>query len=245
MKKIYCFLTMILIVLTISGCAAEPGNNSEQNSSAESTLSVDESKAEIIESKTSQAEKTSSDQNVSSSTKEESNTSSGYININGGWFPDLSHIEPVPAEDMTNAQIIEFLEESLSIDLPDSIVLKPGCQIKFTFEQKEDLTQQSIWIQDVSASFYNDDLEALKKSLSNNSWKIIDEKQKMHNENFRNIISDKDVYLYYEKEFRRFYNIISYVSIVMFPSLDSDKYDLIINGVIDNDTNQNGIIYTK
>lgn len=82
MKKIYCFLT-ILIVLTISGCAAKPGN-SEQNSSAESTLSVDESKTEIIESETSQAEKTSSEQNVSSSAKEESNTSSGYININGG-----------------------------------------------------------------------------------------------------------------------------------------------------------------
>lgn len=240
MKKIYCFLTMILTVLIISGCAAKPGN-SEQNSSAESTLSVDESKAEIIES-TSQVEKTSSEQNSVSPSQADSNSSA---KPNFGDYPDLSHIEPVPVKDMTNAQIIEFLEESLSIDLPDSIVLKPGCQIKFTFEQKEDLTQQSIWIQDVSASFYNDDLEALKKSLSNNSWKIIDEKQKMHNENFRNIISDKDVYLYYEKEFRRFYNIISYVSIVMFPSLDSDKYDLIINGVIDNDTNQNGIIYTK
>ena len=66
----------------------------------------------------------------------------------------------------------------------------------------------------------------------------------MHNENFRNIISDKDVYLYYEKEFRRFYNIVSYVAILMFPSEDS-IYNLYIYGVIDNDTNQNGIIYTK
>ena len=241
MKKICCFLTMILIVLTMSGCAAQPGN-SEQYSSSVSTLSVNESKAEIIENETSQVEKTSSEQNVSSSAKEESNTSSGYININGGWFPDLSHIEPIPAKDMTNAQIVEFLEESLSVDLPNSIILKPDGKVKFTFEHGEDRSNKSISLS-LNATFNSSDLEDFTNSLADNSWRK-EEKDKILYKNLQDMVKDRDDYLYYSKDFRRFYNIVSYVAILMFPSEDS-IYNLYIYGVIDNDTNQNGIIYTK
>lgn len=240
MKKICCFLTMILIVLTMSGCAAQPGN-SEQNSSAESTLSVNESKAEIIESETSQAEKTSSEQNSVSPSQADSNSSA---KPNFGDYPDLSHIEPVPVKDMTNAQIVEFLEESLSVDLPDSIVLKPNGKVDFTFEQCEDLkiTNKSISLS-LNATFNSSDLEDFTNSLADNSWRK-EEKDKILYKNLQDMVKDRDDYLYYSKDFRRFYNIVSYVAILMFPSEDS-IYNLYIYGVIDNDTNQNGIIYTK